>query len=127
MGNTNVNQVVQTSELLRMQFAFTRNVGLLISHAYSLGYTLTLGEGWRSLPETQRLVALNLGSPLSLHPERLAIDFNLFYEGRWLKKTEDFLSLGAFWKSLDPRNAWGGDFKHRKDGNHFSMQYMGRR
>jgi hypothetical protein len=59
-----------------------------------------------------------------LHTKRLAIDFNVFKDGKYLTKSEDLRELGEYWKSLNPKNAWGGDFKNA-DGNHFSQSFGG--
>lgn len=60
----------------------------------------------------------------SLHTDRLAIDFNLFRNGVWLKTTEDHLPLGQFWEKLHPLCCWGGRFG---DGNHYSITHQGRK
>lgn len=107
------------------QRLFVRLVGDLIAYAYASGYELTFGDAYRD----PRLAALNAaqgkGIANSLHSQRLAIDFNLFKDGVWLQKTEDFAALGAHWKTLHPLCCWGGDFKTIPDGNHFSMSYGG--
>ena len=107
-----------------LQRRFVGLVGRLIEYAYANGFELTFGDAFRD----PRLAELNAeqgkGIANSLHSQRLAIDFNLFRNGTWLQKTEDFAPLGAFWKKLDPLCCWGGDFK-KQDGNHFSMTYGG--
>ena len=92
------------------QRQFTRMIGLLIEYAYQNGYELTFG-GKKSY-----------SSANSLHKERLAVDFNLFKNGVWLQKTEDFTQLGQYWESLG--GTWGGRFQ---DGNHFSLEHQGRK
>lgn len=119
-------------KLSKKQRIFTKNVGLLIKYAYSIGIELTLGDAYRS----QSQVLLNffgykvvrggffgiklvkhkkLSKTLkSNHARRLAIDFNFFING---KLTYDFYKikpLGDYWESLHPTNRWGGDFN--KDG-----------
>lgn len=118
------------SELLQKQQMFTVLVSRLILFAKTRGYDLTFGEAYRT-PEQAALNAKNgTGISNSLHTKRLAIDFNLFKDGKWLDKSEDFKFLGEFWKSLDPECCWGGNFKDaagkpKPDGNHFSLSYMG--
>jgi hypothetical protein len=107
------------------QRAFTFNIGKLIVFAYENNYELTFGDAYRD----PRLAALNAqegkGIIKSLHTQRLAVDFNLFKDGAYLPKSEDYWQLGTYWKTLHPSNVWGGDFKPVPDGNHFSMQYGG--
>lgn len=113
-------------KLSEAQQVFARNVATLIQWAYANGYAVTLGEAWRP-PETAAIYAeRGRGSASSLHCQRLAIDLNLFRGGKYLTRTADHAPLGAYWKNLHTRNAWGGDFA-RPDGNHYSMEFQGRR
>ncbi len=91
------------------QRKFTLMVGHLILFAYAQGYELTFGDAARM--DGKGHVSG------SFHYKRLAVDFNLFKDGKYLKKTKDHKFLGKFWKSIG--GSWGGDFK-RKDGNHYS-------
>ena len=111
--------------LAEQQRIFTYNIGLLIVFTYQNGYELTFGEAYRD----PRLAMLNAqqgkGVAKSLHTQRLAVDFNLFKDGQYLPKSEDYWQLGTYWKTLHVLNCWGGDFKPQADGNHFSMTYGG--
>jgi len=100
------------SALIKKQSEFTRKVALLILFAYEEGYTLTFGDAWAQSGH-------RIGS---LHYDRLAIDLNLFKDGIWLKETEDHRELGEFWELLG--GSWGGRFG---DGNHYSLEYRGRK
>lgn len=112
------------SELLKLQQTFSRNVALLLLHADTLGFGVTLGEAWRS-PEAAKLNAKRgTGISNSLHIDRLAIDINLFLGDQYLPTTADHQQLGEYWKTLHPLNRWGGEFG---DGNHYSMTYQGRK
>lgn len=93
--------------LRQKQSTFTRMVGQLINHTYSLGYELTLGDAW----------AYDGHCKGSYHYKRLAIDLNLFKDGKYLSRTEEHAELGAYWKRIG--GTWGGDFKN-PDGNHYS-------
>ena len=104
---------------MQEQAKFVRDVGLLIAEAYRRGYELTFGEAWRTPEQILWNSRRGIGSIKSLHGSRLAIDFNLFKDGKWLKESADHAPLGNYWKSLDPANRWGGDFR-RVDGNHYS-------
>ena len=101
--------------LSQKQRRFTRMVGLLIDWSYMLGYELTFGDAYRD-PRCP------YGSEISLHKERLAVDFNLFKDGQFLSQTEDHKPLGKYWESIG--GSWGGRFK---DGNHYSLEYNGRK
>ena len=107
------------------QRLFTRLVGELILWAYANGWELTFGEAYRT-PEQAALNAKSgKGIVNTLHTSRLAIDLNLFKDGKYLARSEDYRPLGEHWKSLHPLAAWGGDFKPVADGNHFSLTFGG--
>jgi hypothetical protein len=107
-------------KLSEKQQLFTRMVGDLIHEAYRQGFALTLSEAYRP-PETAKQYAIEgRGIANSLHTLRLAIDLNLFRNGKYLTKSEDYLPLGVYWESLG--GSWGGRFS-RPDGNHFSLAH----
>lgn len=108
------------------QQTFSRNVALLILYAYQNGYGITLGEAWRPKETAELYARQGRGSRTSLHLDRLAVDLNLFRDGVWLQRTEDHAGLGAYWKALHPLNRWGGEFS-KPDGNHYSMEWGGRK
>lgn len=114
-----------TETLGQRQRRFLPLVSKLIDYAYAEGYQLTEGEGYRT-PEQAALNAQHgTGIANSLHILRLAHDFNVFKDGVYLTDTAALAPLGAFWKTLDPDCAWGGDWKTRIDGNHFSLKWGG--
>ena len=117
---------VNTSKLsLReKQSFFVYLLSYLIQYAYNQGYELTLGAAYRTPSEAEALATAKKGIKRSLHTERLAIDLNLFKDGKWLKKTSDHRELGAYWEGLDPLCSWGGHFN---DGNHYSLEHGGRK
>ena len=94
------------------QRLFARKVGLLINFAYEQGYELTFGDAWAKTGHRDG----------SLHYDRLAIDLNLFKNGRYLTSTKSHTPLGEFWESIG--GTWGGRFE---DGNHYSMEHGGRK
>ena len=111
------------SEMLRLQTEFVYCIGRLIRFADSIGYKLTLGDGYRDERTTY-------GHPNSAHRKRLAVDFNLFIDGVYMDKTESHKRLGDFWKGLHKSARWGGDFGSERspdasDGNHYSFEYGG--
>ena len=101
--------------LREKQSKFVRLVVELILFAEANGYELTFGDAYRSKDCSH-------GHPNSLHRKRLAIDFNLFRDGQYLRATEDHAPLGQFWESLG--GSWGGRFG---DGNHYSLEHRGMR
>lgn len=107
------------------QRLFTRLVARLIDFAYASGYELTFGETYRTPEQAALNAKRDKGITNSLHGMRLAIDLNLFKNGVYLTASEDHKPLGDYWKSLHPACCWGGDFKPRADGNHYSIEYGG--
>lgn len=112
--------------LREKQSLFVSLIAHLITFTYEQGYELTFGDAFRSKEESIRLNKLGLGIVNSLHSVRLAIDFNLFKNGKYLTDSDDYLELGMFWESLNPLCAWGGRFTNR-DGNHFSIMHEGKK
>ena len=105
--------------LRKKQSKFARMIADLILYAYENGYELTFGHAYRCQD-------CKVGMANSLHKVRLAVDLNLFRDGRYLTSTDDYHPLGVFWESLDQKCAWGGRFT-KPDGNHFSMEHDGRK
>lgn len=105
--------------LIDKQQLFAELAARLILHAIDQGYQVTLGHAERSREE-----AVRLGFPNSNHTRRLAIDLNLFRNGRYLGRSEDHQPLGEWWKTRHPLCRWGGDFS-RPDGNHYSLEHEG--
>lgn len=109
--------------LREKQSLFVRLVASLILHATEEGYEFTFAEAYRP-PETAELYEKQgKGIKNSLHCQRLAIDLNLFKDGEWLSKSEDFFPLGEWWEEQHELCSWGGRFG---DGNHFSLRHEGR-
>lgn len=106
------------------QRRFTELLGRLITWVYARGWELTLGEALRTDEQAAINAAKGIGISKSLHRLKLAIDLNLFIEGIWQTNPDAYREMGAYWKSLDPANRWGGDFK-MKDAVHFSMEHEG--
>jgi len=110
--------------LREKQSIFTFNIHRLIEQAYKLGFELTAGELYRT-PEQQKIYFDTGRSKTmqSLHIERLAVDFNIFKDGRMLfqestQYEQDVMTckpLGDYWVSLNTANSWGADWG--KDNN----------
>ncbi len=110
--------------LREKQSLFVRLVGLLIAEAYARGYELTFGEAWRTPEQAARNAASGKGITNSLHIDRLAIDLNLFKDGKFLADSDSHRPLGEWWEQQHPLCRWGGRFR---DGNHYSIEHEGRR
>lgn len=109
--------------LSEKQQLFTVLVAQLINFADDRGLRLTFGEAYRT-PEQARINAgKGTGISNSLHTQRLAVDFNLFINGEYKTRTEDYRVLGEYWESIG--GSWGGRFKSNPDGNHFSLEHNG--
>ncbi len=96
--------------LRERQSMFARMLIPLFAYIVDQGYTFTLGDAARMDKKGH--------CKNSKHYKRLAIDINLFKDGKYLRKTSDHASIGAFWVSIG--GIWGGNFK-RKDGNHYEV------
>lgn len=127
-------------DLRERQFRFSRNIAHFINYAFENGFQLSFGEAWRSQQTQERHVKEGRSQTMnSMHLKRLAIDFNIFIEGRLLFTNQQEIDkdlilarpLGEMWTGLHPDNRWGGDFDKDgnplngkfKDGGHFEMQF----
>lgn len=111
------------------QRLFTHLVSRLIAYIYEQGYEATFGEAYRHPEWAKEMARQGRGIVKSLHCERLAIDLNLFKDGKWLMLSEDHTPFGEFWESLSGDGwecAWGGRFEN-PDGNHYSVAHDGRK
>jgi len=107
------------SKLLENQQAFAFKVAYLIVHAHNLGYQVTLGDAYRDTRLHGEMgVKKGYGNAKSFHKQRLAIDLNLFKDGKLTYEIKDYEPLGKYWESLDPKNEYGG-FWTWKDAPHF--------
>ena len=98
--------------LRQQQSNFAKKAALLILYAYELGYEITLGDAWAKTGHKDG----------SFHYKRLAIDLNLFKDGKFLTETKDHETLGLFWESLGFQCVWGGRFTN-PDGNHYQYEH----
>ena len=107
------------------QRLFTRMLANLLEFAHSRGYEATLGDAYRD-PRLHGHIGdkVAYGHRNSAHKIRLAIDLNLFFQGKYLTNTKDHEPLGLYWESLHPLCKWGGRFG-LADGNHYSFEHNG--
>ena len=57
----------------------------------------------------------------SKHQDKLAFDIFLYKNGEFLAAKGAYHPLSEFWKKLDRRNRWGGDFEGLNDPFHFEF------
>jgi len=105
------------------QELFAGNVARLIAFIFAQGYTCTLSEAYRTKEQAEWNAQKGIGSANSLHCKRLAIDLNIFKDGVYLTKSDDYEFAGEYWYSIHEDNRWGGA---GGDGNHFSMTDTGK-
>lgn len=97
--------------LRQQQSVFAIAVARLINKASDFGLEVTLGDAYRD-------ERCQYGSKSSRHRSRLAIDLNLFRDGKYLTQTADHQELGKWWESIG--GIWGGRFN---DGNHYEWPF----
>ena len=110
------------SRLLELQQEFAEKFADFIGRLHIAGYKVTYGEAYRTKEQAEINAKKGIGSANSLHCDRLAMDINLFLNGKYLSKTEDYKIAGEIWEKMG--GCWGGRFS---DGNHFSIAFMGRK
>lgn len=108
-----LEELRQKRRLRPMQARFTSMLARLVLHAEGLGYEVVIDY-------VRRCRDCPVGIPASLHKKKLAADLNLFRDGQYLTKSEDYRPLGEYWEYLG--GSWGGRFG---DGNHFSVAWEG--
>ncbi len=131
------------------QGLFAEHTAVLIQRAVESGFRLTYAWAyrppwvqtifWKERPNLRAhiegvlrrsgIIPKDKNLPVSsamvgLHPQRQAVDFNLFIQnetGAWVyqRTSEAHRPLGIHWESLSPYNRWGGRFK---DGNHYERR-----
>lgn len=112
---------METETLGQKQRRFTRMVARLIDQAHELGFEVTFGDAYRDPRVFGAMgVRQGYGESRSAHKHRLAIDLNLFRDGRYLADTESHRPLGEWWEAQG--GVWGGRFQ---DGNHYSLAHGG--
>lgn len=112
---------MEKMSLSKHQQIFAEHVMKLLFFIFSNGFKVTFGEVQRT-HEQQKIYFENKKTLTmdSMHLKKLAIDLNFFDKDNNLtyeKKELEFIA--TYWKSLDPLNRWGGDFKRLSDTPHF--------
>ncbi len=123
--------------LRQKQSLLVRCLRKLFAYAERNGWEFTLGEAGVTNPRTvwvhdrannrhvTETCADHEHMEGSLHYQRLAIDLNLFVNGRYIRSGNNpaYIKLGVYWESLHPLCRWGGRFS---DANHFSISHAGK-
>ena len=106
--------------LVPEQAAFALDACKLIQFATEQGFTVTLGEAFRT-PEQQEIYFKTGRSKTmaSNHLRRLALDLNFIRNGQLIYDAAALEPIGQYWESLNPKNRWGGHFSSFKDRPHF--------
>jgi len=110
--------------LRQKQSLFASLVPGLILKALELGFEVTLGEALRFKKQARANARRGTGIKDSLHILKLALDLNLFRDGKYLRSTEAHRELGEWWEEQHELCCWGGRFG---DGNHYSVTHAGRK
>jgi len=120
------------SELGDLQKVFSKLIAEHTLWLYHQGYECTEGDAYRDERSHgkigEKLIRADgkkvYGRKNSNHKIRLAKDINLFRDGKFLTRTVDHKLSGQKWETRHPLCRCGGRFD---DGNHYSMEYKGRR
>lgn len=97
--------------LSEAQCLFAYYVGQLLVNIYQQGYYCTIGEVYRTAEQAELYAAAGKGIKNSKHCKKLAIDLTIFRPGQTQPCEEIvYRTFGTYWKFLDKRNKWGGDF-----------------
>lgn len=105
------------SKLLEAQFAFMRALPKWMIGVQEMGYQLTEGDGYRD-------DRCQYGSLSSKHKVRLAHDFNLFKNGKYVTTVEGWREAGEYWETFG--GIWGGRWTSGQgsgDANHLEWPY----
>jgi hypothetical protein len=116
--------------LINDQAVFLKQLCDTIAFAEQL-FTVTEGEGERT--QAQHDLNLQEGrskTKRSRHQDRLAHDLH-FYElvspsGKFIEVIDKgkLQPIGDYWKLLDSKNSWGGDWKNPYDPWHFERNVL---
>lgn len=102
------------------QWAFLQDLAKLIAFAEGQGFILTGGELWRTQEQQEIHLAKGRSKTKdSKHLIRCAVDLNVIKGGALATHPDDYRLLGEFWKGLNKKNRWGGDWLSPVDPFHF--------
>jgi len=113
--------------LLQKQQAFAKTLSRFLNDLFLRGYDVTMGECYRPPEMAEIYASQGRGVKNSVHCIKLAVDLNIFYQGKFLTTKEDLEIPGKLWKAYTTdiiKTCWGGDFENT-DANHFSFLHNG--
>ena len=107
--------------LREKQSLFLLNAAKLIQWAFDNGFELTGGELLRTKEQQEIYFKSEKSQTMnSRHLQKLAIDLNLFIDGKYRTEKVAYAPIAEHWKSLHPDNVAGYDWGW--DANHFEMK-----
>ena len=113
--------------LLEKQKLFSKFLARFLQDLHLRGYEVTIGEVFRPSEMAEIYASQGKGVANSLHSLKLAVDLNIFYQGRFLTTKEELEIPGKIWKAYTTsiaQTCWGGDFE-KLDCDHFSIFHNG--
>lgn len=112
--------------------AFSRDLAELVLWCFENGFLVEEGEGWRPqfVQCTYHYFGYSKKHEGGLHGLRLAHDFIFWDHAGYIdfKDPEQPMikirlgPVGDYWKSIDPKNVWGGDWTKPFDPGHFERR-----
>jgi hypothetical protein len=91
-------------------------------------HQVTFGEAHRPTWVAAEYARRGLGIATSLHIDRLAIDLNLFIDGKFQTTTAAHKPLADLWLTIGPKFGIVPAAGYRfNDGNHYSCSWKGRK
>lgn len=114
-------------KLSQKRALFSRLFAELVVWAHEQNKYVAIDQVKRTEAEAKSNAKSGAGIANSNHLHGLAGDLILYETEDYIyrSKSEDYKELGEKWKSMHPLCRWGGDFKTRVDGNHFSLEHNG--
>ena len=105
------------------QRLFFRLLPRLLDKVIELSYEGTTGDAFRD-PRVHGEIGVRrgYGHPKSAHKNKLAIDINLFKDGRYITDDEGHREIGEWWVQQHPLCRCGSSFG---DYNHYSIEHNG--
>lgn len=103
---------------------FSRTFAYFEVWCHEQGYPFWSGEAFRPAFVAEHYAKTGKGIKNSNHRKYLARDLFRVVNGAISWNFDDYIEMGAKWKSMHPLARWGGDFKSR-DAVHFSFIHNG--